>query len=188
MVTTIRRNSAAWRLLCLSCVWLVGSVLSTAAENPPVLTVLRAGASPLLLTADDLGRMPRATATIDRDGETATYEGVLLYDILLKAYNVPAGRNLPVNPKLTYILGTARDGYQAMFALGEIAPMFAGAKVMVADKRDGGMLRPFQQPFQMVAPQDKAQGRAMFSLIKLEIVELASPKPSGGAAGATKPQ
>jgi len=36
-----------------------------------------------------------------------------------------------------------------------------------------------QQPLQVIAPQDKAQGRAMFSLVKIEIVELPRLKPSG---------
>jgi hypothetical protein len=46
--------------------------------------------------------------------ETSTYEGVLLYDILLRAYGLPPGKTVPVNAKTSYILGTARDGYQAM--------------------------------------------------------------------------
>jgi hypothetical protein len=77
-----------------------------------------------------------------------------------------------VNAKLSYILGTARDGYQAMFALAEIAPVFAGARVIVADKRNGGPLLPTQQPLQVIAPQDKAQGRSMYSLVKIELIEL----------------
>jgi hypothetical protein len=139
-----------------------------------LLTVAVPGKAPLMLTASDFAEMPRVTATVERDGETASYEGVLLYDILRKAFAVAPGKNLPVNAKLSYVLGTARDGYQAMFALGEIAPMFAGARVIVADKRNGGPLLPYQQPLQMIAPQDKAQGRAMYSLVRIEIVELAS--------------
>jgi hypothetical protein len=143
-----------------------------AADSPVLLTVVAAGKPPMTLTAADLAQMPRATATMERDGETSTYEGVLLYDILLKVYGLPAGKTLPVNAKVSYILGTARDGYQAMFALGEISPTFGGARVIVADKRNGGRLLPYQQPLQMIAPQDKAQGRSMYSLEKIEIVEL----------------
>jgi hypothetical protein len=144
-------------------------------DDARVLLTIEAGSNVLATyTAADLAAMPRTATTVDRDGEEVTYEGVLLYELLLRAYGVPAGKGLPVNAKMTYILGTARDGYQAMFAMGEIAPVFAGARILVADKRNGGPLLSRQQPLQMVAPQDKAQGRAMFSLVKLQIVELKS--------------
>jgi len=172
MVTTVRRRSTAPRVLWLACGVVLGAAASLAADNPVLLTVACAGKPPLTLTAADLAQMPRVSATMERDGETSTYEGVLLYDILLKAYGLPPGKNLPVNPKISYILGTGRDGYQAMFALAEIAPMFAGARVIVADKRNGVPLLPYQQPLQVIAPQDKAQGRAMYSLVKIEVVEL----------------
>ncbi len=67
---------------------------------------------------------------------------------------------------------TARDGYQAMFALAEIDPVFAVVKVIVADRRNGGPLLTSQQPLQVIAPRDKAQGRAMYSLMQIEDVEL----------------
>jgi hypothetical protein len=165
MVTTVIRRVL---LLC----WIVAAVAASLAAGDLELTVQCPGKAPLALTAVDLAQMPRVTATLTRDGETATYEGVLLYDILLKAFGLLPGKSVPVNPKLSYILGTARDGYQAMFALAEIAPVFAGARVIVADKRNGGPLLPYQQPLQVIAPQDKAQGRAMYSLVKIELIEI----------------
>jgi hypothetical protein len=170
MLTTLLR--AVW----LACAGLSLAFVATAADHPVLLTVAVPGKAPLTLTASDFAEMPRVTATVERDGETASYEGVLLYDILRQAFAVAPGKNLPVNAKLSYILGTGRDGYQAMFAMGEIAPMFAGARVMVADKRNGGGLLPYQQPLQIIAPQDKAQGRAMYSLVKIEVFELPGPK------------
>ncbi len=156
-------------------VWVDPSAVGARADTSILLTIEGANNEVLATyTADDLAAMPRTTATVDRDGEAATYEGVLLYNVLLRAYGVPPGKSLPVNAKMTYIVGTARDGYQAMFAMGEIAPVFAGARVLIADKRNGGPLLARQQPLQMVAPQDKAQGRAMFSLVRLQIVELKS--------------
>jgi hypothetical protein len=44
--------------------------------------------------------------------------------------------------------------------------------VIVADKRNGGPLLATEQPFQLGAPQDKAQGRAMFSLQRIEVIEV----------------
>jgi hypothetical protein len=142
-----------------------------AADNAVLLRVEGAVKMPLALSAEDLAKMPRATAQFERDGEPAIYEGVLLYDILLKA-GIPFGKNMTGKPMASYILATARDGYQVVFAIPEIDPAFAGARVLIADKRDGGPLQPVQRPLQMIAPQDKLHARSMYSLARIEVVRL----------------
>jgi hypothetical protein len=158
-----------------------------AAEDAVLLQVGGDVKTPLALTAGDLAKMPRTTASMVRDGENAEYEGVLLYDILLKAFEVPPGKGLPGDMRISYILVTARDGFQALFALPEILPAFAGARVMIADKRNGGPLLPYQRPLQMISPQDKAQGRSPFSVIKVELVRLQPARQSSAGASLTKP-
>ena len=152
---------------------LIGISIASAlpAESPVLLRVEGAVKTPLALTAEDLAQMPRATAQFERDGENATYEGVLLYDILRKA-GIPFGKDMTGKPMASYILATARDGYQVVFAVPEIDPVFAGARVLIADKRDGGPLQPVQKPLQMIAPQDKLHARSMYSLTKIEVVRL----------------
>ena len=126
----------------------------------------------MAFTTSDLAQLPRTTATLERDGEQIAYEGVLLYDLILKTYGLPAGKPLPVNSKASYVRGTCRDGYTVVISLGEIAPNFSGNRVVVADKRVDGPLLGYQQPAQLIVPQDKVHGRSAFSLIKLEVVEL----------------
>jgi hypothetical protein len=58
---------------------------------------------------------------------------------------------------------------------------------MIADKRNGGPLLPYQRPLQMIAPQDKAQGRSPFSVIKVELVRLQPSRQSRSEPGPTKP-
>ena len=163
------------------------SALVQAAEDTVLLHVEGDVKTPLALTAEDLAKMPRTKASMVRDGENAEYEGVLLYDVLLKAFDVPPGKGLPGDMRISYILVTARDGFQALFALPEILPAFAGARVMIADKRNGGPLLPYQRPLQMIAPQDKAQGRSPFSVIRVELVRFQSARQSSVAAPPTKP-
>jgi hypothetical protein len=147
----------------------------TAFAAPPdaaaVLKVEGAVTTPLSLTADDLDKMPRATATLTADGNTTTYEGVLLYDILVKA-GWQFGRGMTGKGMASYLIATGKDGYQVVFALPEIDPMFAGSKVIIADKADGGPLPGPQQPFRIVAPQDKMHARSLYSLVKIEVVRL----------------
>jgi DMSO/TMAO reductase YedYZ molybdopterin-dependent catalytic subunit len=167
--TAIRSAFGAGRLAS----FLICASIATAlgGESPILLRVEGAVKTPLALTAEDLAQMPRATAQFERDGENATYEGVLLYDILRKA-GVPFGKDMTGKPMASYILATARDGYQVVFAIPEIDPAFAGARVLIADKRDGGPLQPVQRPLQMIAPQDKLHARSVYSLTKIEVVRL----------------
>jgi hypothetical protein len=48
---------------------------------------------------------------------------------------------------------------------------------VIVGKRNGGPLLAYQRPLQMIAPQDKVQGRSLFPLIKIEFVRL---KPAAG--------
>ncbi|MBV9504887.1 MAG: hypothetical protein JO323_07765 [Acidobacteriia bacterium] len=158
------------KALAVSAALLLGLTLQ-ASDSPVLLTIEGAVKTPLALTADDLAKMPRTTAMFERDGETAEYEGVLLYDLLVKA-GVPFGRAMTGKPMASYILATARDGYQVVFALPEIDPEFMGARVVIADKRNGGPLLNTQKPIQMIAPQDKLHARSVYSLAKIEVVRL----------------
>jgi DMSO/TMAO reductase YedYZ molybdopterin-dependent catalytic subunit len=138
---------------------------------PAVLKVEGAVPTPLSLTAEDLAKLPRTTATLSADGTTTTYEGVLLYDILVKA-GWQFGHGMTGKPMASYLIATGKDGYQVLFALPEIDPQFSGAKVIIADKADGAALPAREQPFRIVAPEDKMHARSIYSLVKLEVVRL----------------
>jgi hypothetical protein len=166
-VNTISHNRAAALLLCAG----LCSYAAFAAEPAVLLRVEGAVTTPLTLTVDDLAKMPRSTASRTEEGETVNYEGVLLYDVLVKA-GVPFGKPMYGKSMAKYILATAKDGYQVVFALPEIDPAFVGSRVLLADKRNGGPLYPTQQPIQVIAPQDKLPARSMFSLVKIEVVAL----------------
>ncbi|MFC5862772.1 hypothetical protein ACFPT7_10760 [Acidicapsa dinghuensis] len=144
---------------------------SAPAASAPTLTVEVIGKPTLSLTAADLDAMPRATASLSSDGNTTTYQGVLLYDLLIKA-GWQFGRGMTGKGMASYILITARDGYQVLFAPAEIDPAFAGEKVLVADRADNAPLPGPQQPFRIVSPADKMHARSIYSIVKIELVKL----------------
>jgi uncharacterized protein involved in response to NO len=51
-------------------------------------------------------------------------------------------------------------------------PKFEGAKVLLADKRDGGPLSATEQSHRVIAPQDKMHARSIYSMVKAEVVRL----------------
>jgi hypothetical protein len=110
----------------------------TAPDTADKLTVDGDVATPLTLTTADLARMPRETATLDEmDGLKTAYEGVARKEMRGKAL---AG----------YLLAEARDGYQVVFSLGELDPGVGGARVIVADQRDGKPMPAQQGPIRPV--------------------------------------
>jgi DMSO/TMAO reductase YedYZ molybdopterin-dependent catalytic subunit len=140
--------------------------------TPATLTVSGDITSPIVLNLDDLAKMPRETVSIpDQDGAKIAYEGVLLREILKRA-GAPAEKELRGKALASYVLAKARDGYQVVFTLAEVAPEFANEPILVADKRDGKPLFGYQGPFRLVCPNDKAGARSVRMLETLEIVKL----------------
>jgi hypothetical protein len=152
--------------------WLASA--QTAVQNAATteLTVRGDIPAPLILKADDLARMPRDTVSVaEEDGTKVNYEGVLLREILKRA-GVPSGKDLRGKALASYVLARARDGYQVVFTLAEVAPEYANEGILVADKRDGKALFGYQGPFRLVCPNDKAGARSVRMLDTLEFVRL----------------
>jgi DMSO/TMAO reductase YedYZ molybdopterin-dependent catalytic subunit len=145
------------------------------AQAPPaaVLAVQGDIAMPLSLTADDLAKMPRETASVPApDGSKIVYEGVTLRAVLEKA-GAPFGKKLRGKVLSTYVLAKAQDGYQVIFTLGELDPDFGNETILLADKRDGKPLPDKQGPFRLVCPNDHEGARSVRMLETLEVVRLA---------------
>lgn len=138
----------------------------------PAIVVSGDIASPLRLTAEDLAKMPRDTATVpDPKGNKVVYEGVKLRDVLKQA-GAATGKDLRGKALSTYVLAKAHDGYQVMFSLGEIDEQFGNASILIADKRDGKPLEGNQGPFRLVCPNDKEGARSVRMLEAIEVVRL----------------
>ena len=140
---------------------------------PATLSVTGDVSTPLTLKPDDLLKMPRETASVqDQDGSSVQYEGVLLREILKRA-GAPLGNQLRGKALASYVVAKAHDGYQVVFALGELDAAFGNENILVADKRDGKPLFGYQGPFRLVCPNDKAGARSVRMLETLELVRLA---------------
>jgi DMSO/TMAO reductase YedYZ molybdopterin-dependent catalytic subunit len=101
---------------------------------------------------------------------STSFTGVLLWDLL----NNPLVGGIVTNPNVKNdILGkvvvvTGTDCYRSVFGAGEFDPFFGGDQIMVAYAMNG-------QPLgaggfaQIVAPGDKAGGRFVFNVAKIEV-------------------
>jgi DMSO/TMAO reductase YedYZ molybdopterin-dependent catalytic subunit len=170
----MRRTTSAVQAILLGCLYAV-LAYSQANQEPTVpvtLTVSGDVPSPLVLKAEDLLKMARETVSVpEQDGSKIQYEGVPLREILKRA-GAPTDKTLRGKALASYVLAKARDGYQVVFTLAEVAPEFANEPILVADKRDGKPLFGYQGPFRLVCPNDKAGARSVRMLDTLEIVRL----------------
>jgi hypothetical protein len=88
------------------------------------LTIGGAVERPLQLQLADLEKMPRAhVAGKDHDGSAATYEGVLVADLLTSA-GAATGEKMRGGNMATYLLAEAKDGCGVIFQLEELDPEF----------------------------------------------------------------
>lgn len=127
--------------------------------------------TPLTLGASDLKGMPRTKVEIKEDARTIVYEGVLLGEILKRA-GASLGPELRGDAIASYVLATAGDGYQVVFSLAEVDPVFTANDVIVADTIDGKPLFAYQGPFRIVAPRDTRAARSIRMLQRIEVVRL----------------
>jgi hypothetical protein len=149
----------------------ISSLLSLAAQEAAAIQIGGAVKEPITLTAADLAKLPRATITTNSDGIAVVYEGVWLHEVLKKA-GAPGGTELRGKALASYVLAEAKDGYQVLFSLAEIDPVFTGNEVLLADQADGKPLIGSQGPFRLVAPKDKRGARSIRMLTKLDVVTL----------------
>jgi hypothetical protein len=128
--------------------------------------------SALTLSADDLAQLPHDTVSIDEeDGTKTAYQGVPLQAILAKA-GIPIGHGMRGKTLASYVLATAKDGYQMIFSMGELDPDFGNAHIIVADKRNGTALFGYQGPLRLVVGGDKHGARSVRMLEKLQVVQV----------------
>lgn len=144
---------------------------SLSAQQAATISVTGAVAQPLMLTAADLGALPRATASISGKGITTTYEGVWVSDVLKKA-GVPMGSALRGASLSTYVIASASDGYQVLFSIAELDPEMTEGKVLLADKANGQSLVGAQGSFRLVTPNDKHAARGIRMLTSLNVVQV----------------
>lgn len=124
---------------------------------------------PLTLQAAALKAMPHTEVTgKDHDGKEHRYSGVPLID-LLKQAGVTVGNELRGANLAKYVVVKAADGYQVVFALPELDPVFASRTILLADSADGTALPAGTGPFRVIVPDEKKLARWVREVQSIEV-------------------
>ena len=108
---------------------------------------------------------------------TATFTGVSIWTLLTNAGIItdPAIKNDILN---YYLLATGTDGYEAIYSLGELDPMFGGIGPpdLIAYLEDGAPIGT-DGFARVVVPGDNFGGRYVSNLVSLEVIYGVVPEP-----------
>lgn len=127
-------------------------------QAQPALKIQGLGGKSLVLSAEELSKLPQRTVKTSDHGVPATFEGVLLTDVLGKV-ELPLGEKFHSTAASYYLVVEAKDGYRGVFAWAELDSSFMDKAVYVVTRRDGKPLPEKAGPFQLVAPGEKRGAR-----------------------------
>ena len=136
------------------------------------LTVTGEVKTSLALTLAEIESMQAETINAkDHDGSTASYQGVSLHTILVRA-GVPQGESLRGEALHLCVLVKAADGYQVVFSVAELDPLFTDKETLLAYRRDGKELDSKAGPLRLVIPDEKRQARWVREVTGLEVIRV----------------
>jgi DMSO/TMAO reductase YedYZ molybdopterin-dependent catalytic subunit len=135
----------------------------------PTLRVSGPDGQSAALTVHDLDAMPHASANVvDEKGNHALYDGVPVSEIL-RRIGMPNGDEVRGQRMALYMLVSASDGYEAVFAIAELDHTFTDRVVLLAYRRDGKALPAAEGPFRFVVPDEKRHARWVRNVTSLSI-------------------
>jgi hypothetical protein len=147
----------------------VAGNLAEPAQPSPGLVVKRTGQTSHVISTDRIGELKPITQTVgfttDHGERQAEWTGPLLWDVLTDSGAIEGVK--PAEQVRLVVRVTGADGYAAVFALGEIAPQFAGRPVQIADRTNGAPIP--DHGLRLVVPGDRRGGRSVRNVIRIDI-------------------
>lgn len=136
---------------------------------PPGLLVQRAGAAARFLPPERLAALPasteRVTLTSGHGEAQAEWTGPRLWDVLTETGAVDPAK--PGEAVRLTVRVTGADGYTAVLALAELAPLFADRPVLLADRMNGAPLPG--EALRLIVPGEHRAGRSVRDVVRLDI-------------------
>jgi hypothetical protein len=140
----------------------------------PELTVSCKGKQ-LVLTSEQLAKLPSAEADAADHQTTHHYSGVFVRDIL-GLVDAPFGDSLRGNALTLVVRVTGLDNYSVVFSLAEFDPAFNDRPIILAERQDGQPLPDNAAPFRLVIPGDQRPARWVRQIKALEVLPFDSPE------------
>lgn len=172
-------GSIAVLFLAMMSMATVAAFQATPAATPVAgaesITIEGAVLNPGSLTVTDLQAFPAETLEVTYEAggtpEDHTFTGTPLIGVIeTVGLDVPEDAR---NPLLaTYLIVTAKDGYQVVISGGELDPNFGNVPMHLAWEQDGELLTGDDGPIRLAVPGDLRGGRYVHGIVSIEVVRL----------------
>lgn len=154
-----------FRLLAL---WVVLSGSTVSAQSPAAIVVSIDGKPPVMLTVDDLKKLPLHSVDAVDVREAIKYEGASVADILSKA-GLLFGQNMRGDRLKDYLVVESADKYRVVYALPEIDRQFTDATTILAYQRNGKPMSDLDGAFRFVHSSDKRHARWVRKVVAMRV-------------------
>jgi len=143
------------------------------AASPPVLRM--PGQADRPVTAESLvGKESRDVRVEEPQGDVVVYHGMSLLDVLEKSgLDVKTMEGQRATASMIVVV-TGRDGYTAVFSVGELRTNRENPKVFLVSETGSGPLPEDKGPVRLIVLGDRA--RSAYALAKIELKSLAENK------------
>lgn len=127
--------------------------------------------SPVVVSLDAAARasLTRHAVEATAHGHTLRCEGVSLAALLQSSGAMPdaplRGAHLD-----RYVLVSARDGYRAVFSLGELDATLGNRGVYLVDRCDGALLDADSGPLRLLVPDDTRPARGVRQVERITVI------------------
>ena len=157
-------------IILIACFCLTTVVKAQTTEKQATVNISGEVTSPLTINDADLQKFTQTTVVRkDRDGNDHSYSGVLLSDILKKA-GVTLGPELRGENLIKFLLITASDNYQVVFALPELDKGYTDRMIILADQMDGKPLPTGDGPFRIIVQDEKKPARCIKQVTGMKVL------------------
>lgn len=126
-----------------------------------------------VLTATQLGALPRHSGRSEVHGHRWTWEGIELRAALQLAGIATDSLRGPALARVLVLVGA--DGYRATLALADLDPSLGARRAWLVDREDGAPLSPARLPRRVIVEGDRRASRWVTQLVRIEVVDVARP-------------
>ena len=117
-----------------------------------------------------LDRLPQRRVQAEAHGHKADCSGANLIDVLAQV-GAPSGEKLRGKELALYVRVRAADGYQVVYALAELDPLFRGDDVpLLTHQCNGKPLEAKDGPFRIVAAGEKRPARWIRQVTAIDLL------------------
>jgi hypothetical protein len=157
-------------------------LLATPDAGTPAPTVDAPGGKTLTLDPATLTRLGRVEEVWTSKGKSRRVSGVPLQKILAEVGVAPGEMGPALAPPQKVrglrqaVVVTARDGFQAVFSVGELWPGVGPTRVLVVDRVDGKPLDEAEGPLRLAVLTDESPSRSARQVRRIQVVDLAGDR------------